>query len=171
MKSLTRILFAVSILLASSAGAVDINGVALNSQPTIATLHEKLGVAIVPGVFLTAGVYSGSLRIAGCPVISKIKADSESRIVQMTIEFPPSCFDDLASAAILKWGKPTKSGDFTLSNGFGAVVQAHEHDWRTDDGALIALVNVDPILTNNLRLQMGSLTIQDTPKVASSAPL
>lgn len=160
MKALTLV---AAFLFASAAGATDIHGVELNSRPTIAELRAQLGINVADGHYLAAGAYSGSLKIAGCPVITKVKADADGRIARMTIEFPPSCFDDMASIAIKKWGQPTKSGEFKLANAYGATVDAREHDWSTADGALVALVNVDPVLSQNLSVLMGTLTVSSRP--------
>lgn len=149
-----------------TAQSADLNSVELGSRPDIATLHAKLGIDVVPGLWLQAGRYSGRMTLAGCPVLTHITVDADNRIQVIEVAFPPSCFDDYAKAGNMKWGTPTSSGSAHLSNAFGSQVDAIEHDWKTTD-ATIALTSCDPLLSNQLHTLLGSLTL--TTKAKSDA--
>jgi hypothetical protein len=152
---------AAVMLAAGSALATDLNGVELGSQPSLKTLYERLGSEKQFGLYPVAGRYTGTMNIGDCPVVTHVTIDTGGLVAMLEASFPPSCFDELASEAILKWGKPTKSGTATLSNDYRASVLAVEHDWITEpEHARISLINYDPVLTNTLHVRLGSLTLE-----------
>jgi hypothetical protein len=158
-------LFIAATLIAAQAAATDFNGVELGSYAATADLPSKLGTARMNGPYV-AGRYSGSMKIGDCPAMTHVTVDAAGAVQQIEASFDPSCFDALASSAMAKFGKPSTSGDYTLTNGFGRSILVHEHDWRPADGSLAVLVNYDAIQSENLHVVLGSITLKSAKVVA-----
>lgn len=168
---LKSVIAAAVVLSAQVASALDLNDIELGSPITIARLHDKLGIAVIPGVFATRGMYRGELRLGRCPTSLDIYIDVDGNVSEIRVHFPGTCFDQLASDALLKWGKPTSTGNYTLTNGFGRATPVREYDWKTSDDGLVMLTDYDAVyaimVPANAGLGIGGLHLKSPAAVAS----
>jgi hypothetical protein len=118
--------------------ALDLKGVELGKVATQAQLHEAFGI--------TFGNYEcdmvplhpciGGARLEGVPTAVEVQFGKDKVIVRIEVTFLSEYFDQLAPAAIAKWGKPTSSGADAAQNSFGAKVLNQVRGWTLPDGSI-----------------------------------
>lgn len=158
------------LLCATSAAALDINGVALGAHTSRETLKAKLGVEC-PGLENDHFTCMGKTTIEAA-LVAVVVEGHNSVPTRILLHFPPLEYQVIGAAAILKWGKPTSSATVPFQNDFGARHDVVVYLWdEKKTGARATLSNVSDyadIGECQLTLETRGETQAHAPKKGSS---